>query len=59
MEQQQINGAVRIGRGAKLHPASKREGYGLIIRCSCPGTQQGGAYNRAKFFTGMQANCKN
>lgn len=59
MTQQEITGAVRIGNGAKLHPAIKDAHFGLIIRCRCPGTQQGGAYHRAKFFTGMIANCKN
>jgi hypothetical protein len=58
MEQQEINGAVRIGNGAKLHPACKHPVYGLIIRCRCPGTHQGDAYHRARFFTGMQATCK-
>lgn len=51
-------GAVRIGRGTKLHPAVKDPVYGVIIRCCCPGTQQGGAYHRAQFFTGLTATCR-
>ena len=54
----QTTGAVRIGRGTKLHPAAKDPVYGLMIRCSCPGTQQGDAYKRAQFFTGLAANCR-
>lgn len=54
----QATGAARIGRGTKLHPAVKDPVYGLIIRCSCPGTQQGGAANRAQFFTGLAATCR-
>lgn len=54
----QVTGAVRIGRGTKLHPAAKDPVYGLLIRCSCPGTQQGSAYNRAQFFTGLTATCR-
>ena len=53
-------GAVKIGRnGTKLHPAKIDEQYGLIITCSCPGTQQGAAYHKAQFFRNMPANCKN
>lgn len=59
MTQQETTGAVRIGNGAKLHPAAKHPTYGLMIRCSCPGTRQGAAYNAARFFTGMTATCKN
>lgn len=53
-----IQGVVRIGNGTKLHPAVKDPVYGVIIRCSCPGAKQGGAYHRARFFTGMVANCR-
>lgn len=61
-ETQQVGkqGAVKIGRsGTKLHPAIIDPVYGLVIRCGCPGTQQGGAYRGAKFFSGLTANCKN
>jgi hypothetical protein len=51
-------GAVRIGSGEKLHPASIDERYGLMILCSCPGTQQGSAYKRARFFHGAKRTCK-
>lgn len=59
MTQQATTGAVRIGNGAKLHPARSNANYGLLILCRCPGTQQGGAYNNARFFAGLTANCKN
>lgn len=59
MTQQEITGAVRIGSGAKLHPAIKDASYGLMIRCRCPGTQQGAAYKAARFFPGVIATCKN
>lgn len=57
-------GAVRIGRsGTKLHPAYLDMGYDgkehLVIACSCPGTQQGGAYHKARFILGARANCRN
>jgi hypothetical protein len=58
-QQQEATGAVRIGNGAKLHPAVKDAHYGLIIRCCCPGTKQGGAYKAAKFLPGVSATCKN
>jgi hypothetical protein len=57
--QTEISGAVKIGNGTKLHKACKDSKYGLMILCGCPGTQQGSAYNRARFFAGVQANCKN
>jgi hypothetical protein len=57
-QQQDIKGAVRIGSGTKLHPAVKEARYGLMILCSCPGTQQGAAYHRAQFFAGVARNCK-
>jgi hypothetical protein len=56
---QDIQGAVRIGSGAKLHRARKDSVYGLVILCGCPGTQSGNAYHRARFFAGMESNCKN
>lgn len=59
MNNEQTKGAVRIGNGAKLHPAHKDATYGLVIRCRCPGTQQGAAYNNARFFAGAIATCKN
>jgi hypothetical protein len=52
-----VEGAVRIGRGDKLHPARKDGVYGLMILCRCPGTQQGSAYNRASFFAGVSRTC--
>lgn len=58
MTKTETTGAARIGRGTKLHPAVKDPVYGLIIRCRCPGTQQGGAYHRAQFFTGLTATCR-
>jgi hypothetical protein len=58
MTQQDIKGAVRIGHGTKLHPAVKHSQYGLMICCSCPGTQQGAAYQKAQFFAGMASNCR-
>jgi hypothetical protein len=58
-QQAEVTGAVRIGNGTKLHLAYKHPVYGLIIRCGCPGTQQGAAYHRARFIQGAQANCKN
>lgn len=56
--QPSIHGAVRIGRGDKLHPARKDGSYGMFILCRCPGTQQGAAYHRAAFFAGVNATCK-
>ena len=55
----EIWGAVRIGNGTKLHRAYKDSRFGLIICCSCAGTSQGSAYNNARFFAGVQSNCKN
>jgi hypothetical protein len=57
-QKQDVHGAVRIGGGTKLHPAVIDAHYGLTIRCSCPGTQQGAAYHKARFFQGVQGNCK-
>lgn len=51
-------GAVRIGNGDKLHPAAVHSRYGIEIHCSCPGTQQGAAYRKARFFSGLTANCR-
>ena len=59
IEPKEIHGAVKIGNGAKLHRARKDSLYGLVILCGCPGTQQGSAYHRARFFVGMESNCKN
>jgi hypothetical protein len=56
---QEKTGSVKIGRsGTKLHPARIDEQYGLIITCSCPGTQQGSALNKSKFFINISANCR-
>lgn len=55
---QDIAGAVRIGRGNKLHPARKDVTYGLVILCRCPGTLQGSAYKHASFFAGVTGTCK-
>lgn len=56
---QQVYGSVRIGRsGAKLHLAVVRNDK-IWILCSCPGTQQGGAYKGVRFLPGVAANCKN
>ena len=58
-EMEEVYGSVRIGRsGSKLHPAVIRDNK-LWILCSCPGTQQGGAYKNARFLPSVQANCKN
>jgi len=54
----ETTGAVKIGRtGIKLHPARIDELHGLIITCSCPGTQQGSAQNKARFFNNTKPNC--
>jgi hypothetical protein len=58
-ESKDIQGAVKIGNGTKLHKAYKDKTYGLIICCGCPGTQQGSAYHRARFFPNVTPNCKN
>lgn len=55
----EIQGAARIGNGAKLHKAYKDNYYGLIILCGCPGTRQGSTSHRARFFPGAESNCKN
>lgn len=54
-----IDGSVKIGNGAKLHKAYKDEKNHLWICCGCPGTQQGSAYHRARFFANVEATCKN
>ena len=59
VEIQKIDGAVKIGNGAKLHKAFKDENNKIWICCKCPGTQQGGAYHYLKFFADVQATCKN
>lgn len=51
-----INGAARIGHGAKLHPAVKEKGC-VFFTCSCPGTQSGSAAHKATFFSGLVATC--
>ena len=58
-KQEEVMGAVRIGNGTKLHRAFIDQQYGLMICCGCPGTNQGSAYYRAKFFPNTQATCKN
>ena len=60
----QIKGSVKIGHnGSKFHPATKtvkENGQSFLwIHCSCRGTQQGGAYHGAQFFSGLTSNCKN
>lgn len=58
-ESKNIQGAVKIGNGTKLHKAYKDVNNHLWICCGCPGTQQGSAYHRAKFFANTTPNCKN
>jgi hypothetical protein len=58
-ETKEIQGAVKIGNGTKLHKAYKDASNHLWICCGCPGTQQGSAYNRAKFFANTTPTCKN
>jgi hypothetical protein len=52
-------GVARIGNGGKLHPAVKHPTYGIMFRCSCPGTKSGHATWSAQFFPNREANCKN
>jgi hypothetical protein len=54
-----INGAVKIGNGAKLHRAHKDEKGRLWIQCGCSGTRQGSAYHSARFFPNTTPTCKN
>lgn len=51
-------GAAKIGHGVKLHKAVLDGTYGLMIVCGCPGTQNGSAYHRARFFANVQPNCR-
>lgn len=58
-----VLGAVQIAHGGKLHPAMKvmddvRHPGVLRIRCSCTGTANGSAHNRATWYAGKEANCK-
>jgi hypothetical protein len=58
-----ILGAVTIARGGKLHPAMMvlddpaYPNGKLRIRCSCTGTSQGRAYNRATWYAGRERTC--
>lgn len=56
-------GAVTIAHGGKLHPAmmvmddpNHPKGR-LQIRCSCTGTNNGRAYNRATWHPGVERTC--
>ena len=59
-----VLGSVTIARGGKLHPAMLVMGEAqhpngrLVIRCSCTGTAQGRAYNRATFYKGIAHTCR-
>lgn len=57
MQQQEIYGAMRIGRGAVLHPARK-DRYGVTVLCGCPNTQNGFGVCGGQFFAGLDATCK-
>lgn len=50
-------GALKIGRGAALHPARKDQ-YGVTATCSCPNTQNGFGNNIGQFFAGVSPTCK-
>ena len=52
-----IYGALRIGRGATLHPARK-DRYGVTALCGCPNTQNGFGVNGGQFFPGQSPTCK-
>jgi hypothetical protein len=58
-----ILGAVTIAHGGKLHPAMMvlddpaYPNGKLRIRCSCTGTAQGRAYNRAVWRPGKERTC--
>ena len=52
-----IYGALRIGRGATLHPARK-DRYGVTALCGCPNTQNGFGINGGQFFAGQAPTCK-
>lgn len=62
-KQSDVIGSARIGRtGTKLHPAKIITYDGmkiLFITCGCAGTKNGAATNKARFFEGVQSNCKN
>lgn len=55
-EQTQI-GALRIGRGATLHPARK-DRTGVTALCGCPNTQNGFGVNAGQFFANVAPTCK-
>lgn len=56
-ESQTQTGALRIGRGAVLHPARK-DRYGVTALCGCPNTQNGFGVNGGQFFAGQAPTCK-
>lgn len=53
-----VQGAARVGRGGKLHPALRYTDGHISIICSCPGARNGSAHNRAQFFEGVQRTCR-
>jgi hypothetical protein len=53
----ETQGAARIGNGSKLHPATRTQGGYVEFLCSCGGTQNGHASNRATFFVGLASTC--
>lgn len=50
-------GALRIGRGATLHPARK-DRTGVTALCGCPNTQNGFGVNGGQFFANVAPTCK-
>ena len=53
----EVYGAMRIGRGATLHPARK-DRYGITALCGCPNTQNGWGVNGGQFFEVQAPTCK-
>jgi hypothetical protein len=48
---------ARIGQGGKLHPVLLDPRYGILFCCTCPGTKQGNAAQKATVFHGMAPTC--
>ena len=53
----EVYGAMRIWRGAALHPARK-DRTGVTALCGCPNTQNGFGINGGQFFAGAAPTCK-
>lgn len=66
IREEQQDGVVRIGNGAKLHPAIKttyyREGgfrnVSVTICCQCPDTANGRANHRSSFYPNLERTCR-